>query len=105
MLRREQVEVVRRLLAANVSQREISRRTGISRDTIRRIFKGKWQPPPNPPQISTAACAGNGPVGRCPDCGAMVVLPCLACAIRGGHGRALRSGRHCGTIARHAHSA
>lgn len=79
MLEWNQVETVQRMLANDISQREIARLTGISRDTIRRIFKGEWQPRPEPvaaPFVLTHS------VGRCPTCGGRVRLPCLACRIR-----------------------
>ena len=78
MLDVRQVETVRELLAANLSQREISRMTGVSRDTIRRIFKGRWQ---EAPPRETLPHPGQK-VGRCRECGARVRLPCLACGVR-----------------------
>jgi DNA-binding XRE family transcriptional regulator len=88
MLRREQVELVKRLLAAEISQREISRRTGISRDTIRRIEKGQWHEPPQVPNALSQLLGAKRKMGRCPECGALVLLPCLACHVRqhGSHG-------------------
>jgi hypothetical protein len=79
MLRHEQVEKVKQLLSANVSQREISRITGVSRDSVRRIFKGQWQLA----AMRIESRGGGRPrVGRCRECGALVQLPCLACRLR-----------------------
>jgi hypothetical protein len=78
MLRHEQVEKVKQLLSANVSQREISRITGVSRDSVRRIFKGQWQMA----ALRIESLGGRPRVGRCRECGARVQLPCLACRLR-----------------------
>jgi len=82
MLRHEQVEQVKQLLSVNVSQREISRLTGVSRDSVRRIFKGEWEAmaahtTDRPPEVRP-----GGRVARCRECGALVHLPCLACHVR-----------------------
>jgi len=78
MLRHEQVEKVKQLLATNISQREISRITGVSRDSVRRIFKGQWQLT----AMRIESLGGRPRIGRCRECGALVQLPCLACELR-----------------------
>jgi hypothetical protein len=80
MLQNTQVETVKRLLAGGMSQREVSRLTGISRDTIRRIFKGQWHERCPSFFVATDTLPRN--LGRCPECGARVLLPCLACQLR-----------------------
>jgi len=78
MLRHEQVEKVKQLLATNISQREVSRITGVSRDSVRRIFKGQWQLT----AMRLESLGGRARIGRCRECGALVQLPCLACQLR-----------------------
>ncbi|MCE9544122.1 MAG: hypothetical protein K8T25_01150 [Planctomycetia bacterium] len=78
MLSIEQVQSVQRLLAAGeCSQREIARRTGVSRPSIAAIANGtRVIQPPRP--IDEPAY----PAQRCADCGGLVVMPCLACLLR-----------------------
>ena len=66
---------VKRLLAAGMSQRRIALKHPISRASVGRIATGRRAE--GPADESEA----RGSVGRCPDCGARVRLPCLACAI------------------------
>ncbi len=77
------VDEVRRLLArGELSQRKIARLLGISRGTVGEIASGRRpdyealrrdraEEEPAPPA---------GPPRRCPDCGGMVAMPCLACS-------------------------
>ena len=79
MISEQIVNKIEVLFQAGKSQRAISRETGVSRDTIRRIVSGeREQVAPlrkkAPPYVRSAR--------RCPDCGAMVFMPCRACAIR-----------------------
>lgn len=69
---------VRRLLAeGKLSQRKIARQLAISRGSVQRIAQGKWREPlPEPDEEP------QGPKGRCPQCRAMVHLPCRACRVR-----------------------
>ncbi len=82
MLNRHLADKILRLLTEErLSQRQVARVTGVSRATVAAIARGEWharfharskdddvQPP--------APC-------RCPQCGALVTPPCLACHIRG----------------------
>ncbi len=88
------VNDIRNLLAeGNLSQRKIANQLGVSRGTVSAIACGKRHD-------YTVRCrqrphddfAPTGPVRRCPECGAMVLMPCLACRIRamkreGGRGK------------------
>ena len=77
------VEEIRNLLrAGELSQRKIARRVGVSRGTVNAISRGKR------PDYSTRRRSADeptflaGPPRRCPGCGGMVRMPCLACRIR-----------------------
>lgn len=78
------VAEVRRLLAeGRLSQRTIARRTGVSRGTVGAIATGR-----RPDYDARRRAAGSDytpPAGkpvRCPGCGALVQMPCLACQLR-----------------------
>jgi hypothetical protein len=73
MISDERVAEVRRLEAEGVTQREIAKRTKISRRTVTMILSatgkhddGHTEPPPV----------------RCPNCRYVVVLPCVVCGYR-----------------------
>ncbi len=58
------------LYGQGLSLREVARRTGVSRCTVERLKK---------------IAPGSKPIvgaQRCPTCGAMVMMPCLACSLR-----------------------
>lgn len=65
-----------------LSQRQIAKLLGVSRGTVqavahgRRIIMTKF-----PPQHSFIP--PKGPPNRCPNCGAYVLMPCLACQLFG----------------------
>ena len=78
-------ERARMLLAAGLSQVQISRRTGLSRRTVARIaHQGRRQ-------LTAADIHDDRPAGfdrqcldRCRGCGARIYLwPCLVCEVRG----------------------
>lgn len=77
------VDEVKRLLnEGSLSQREIARKTGVSRGTVNAIALGKR---PEPRRLRTAAdefLAPAGPPRRCPGCGGLVRMPCLLCRVR-----------------------
>lgn len=72
------------------SQREISKRSKISRGTIQNILSGKTGPKyrildskPNPEKMwRFDASETEKEVKRCPKCGFLVKMPCLACYVR-----------------------
>jgi len=89
MLKVDQVQRVKDLAAEGWSQRAISRTTGIARETVRGILNGTR--PAYELQQDDAGVVFeegnelglfNGPLQRCPTCGGLVYMPCLACRIR-----------------------
>lgn len=74
---------VKRLLATGaLSQRYIARLTGISRGTVGQIARGKRPDYPRRPPKPPKPVFEPGPPRRCPRCGGMVLMPCLACRVR-----------------------
>ena len=78
------VDEIRRLLdEGELSQRKISRRVAVSRGTVGAIAQGT-----RPDYEARRRAHGDNfepPQGlprRCPRCGAMVQMPCLACRVR-----------------------
>jgi len=78
------VEEIERLLAAgSLSQRGIARRIGVSRGSVNAIAQGKRpDPQTRRPAREDALVAPSGPPVRCPTCGGLVQMPCLACRLR-----------------------
>jgi hypothetical protein len=84
------VTAIRRMLAdGESSQRKIARQTGVSRGTVGAIALGRR---PDYEDRRQTDCGGFAPAGespwpsrpprRCPACGGMVQMPCLACHVR-----------------------
>jgi hypothetical protein len=75
MLAQETITAARQLLAQGLSQRQTAILLKISRGTIHAIAHGRIRdrvpraPPPKPY------------TGRCPNCGRLVRMPCLACTL------------------------
>jgi hypothetical protein len=85
MIADEVVDLVKALLVeGRHSQRRIARMTGVSRYTVWAIANGKRPDCKQQRQAKQKAAGApfSGPAQRCPTCGAMVQLPCLACVIR-----------------------
>jgi len=63
-------------LAGGVSQREAARRTGVARDTVRKLARGE-----HPLQLSATRADGSTltPTEKCPGCGRRIEMPCRAC--------------------------
>lgn len=83
MLPQEKIdEVVRLLNEKKLSQRMISKMTGVSRIVIHRIETGKRKIrlPVKPPEWD--ADRYKRPFERCPVCGGKVQLPCIGCVVR-----------------------
>ena len=68
--------LVLELRRKGLSIRQIVASTGLSRSSISRISRSAEGTLPN-----------ARPLGRCPTCGAMVRLPCLACSLRAADAR------------------
>jgi len=74
---------IRRLLAeGRLSQRKIALRTGVSRGTVNAIALGKRVLRNRRREAAEEFPPLDGPASRCPSCGAMVRMPCLACRLR-----------------------
>ncbi len=70
------IEEVKRLLAdGQLSQRAVARVTGVSRSTVGAVAAGRRAD--YAARVPTVR--PNGPPERCPGCGALVAMPCLAC--------------------------
>ncbi|MCE9604543.1 MAG: hypothetical protein K8U03_06510 [Planctomycetia bacterium] len=75
------VEEIRRLLAeGKLSQRAISKQTGISRGTITAISMNRRNE--RVPRREEPLDADLGPPARCPTCGGTVYMPCRLCRVR-----------------------
>jgi len=91
MIAPEVVDRIRRMLdQGEVSQRGIARRLGVSRGTVNAIALGRR---PDSGALrrreEDEIPAPSGPPRRCPECGALVLMPCVACRVR-----AIRVRRH-----------
>ena len=84
MIAPEVVDQIKRLLAeGNLSQRRIARQVGVSRGTVHAIARGKRSDDRTRKQKQEEEfLSPRGPWGRCPMCGGMVQMPCLACRVR-----------------------
>lgn len=81
MIQPEAVAEVRRLLAeGKQSQRQIARLVGVSRGTVGAIALGRRHDRPTEPIEEETLW--EGPPTRCPECGAMVYMPCVLCRVR-----------------------
>jgi transcriptional regulator with XRE-family HTH domain len=82
MLRPDQVEKVRRLLASGqMSLREIAREAQVARNTVNAIARGRrHDEPPRSPDDEESECLG--PPIRCAGCGGFVYPPCRLCRVR-----------------------
>lgn len=82
MIRDTVVQEVKRLLfVEGLSQRTVATQVGVSRGTVHAIARGK-RPERVRPFPEDVMPWNDGPPKRCPHCGALVYLPCLACQIR-----------------------
>jgi len=89
MLKRHEVEWVKRLAEQGLSRRKIAQKTGFARDTVRKILDGR-RPDYDALRRERLAEQGgpleeplfSGPIERCPTCGGRVYMPCVACKVR-----------------------
>lgn len=79
-------EVERLLAEGRLSQRQIARRTGISRGSVSAIASGRRRTRVDRTGRPPGGYARGKPV-RCPGCGALVQMPCLACWLQERFGR------------------
>ena len=78
-------EIERLLCEHRFSQRQIARRTGVSRATIAAIADGTrpdYEARRRLHQLRRAEEESTGPVERCPGCGGMTQMPCRLCRMR-----------------------
>ena len=89
MIRPAVVREIRRLLKqGGLSQRAVARQVGVSRGTVDAIARGTR---PDYDARRAALDAFTPPSGtprRCPGCGRLVKMPCLACQITAMRGSA-----------------
>lgn len=86
------VHKIRLLLGeGTLSQRKIASRLGISRGTVNSIALGK-RPDRIPDHEDDDFVPPSGLPQRCPTCGALVQMPCLACRVRALKGLHEKSG-------------
>lgn len=80
MLTRQDVHDIQQLARRGVSQRKISERTGIARESIRKVLSGRHRlTRPNGSNEDNHLRHVNRPVERCPGCGRLIEMPCRAC--------------------------
>jgi len=83
MIAEEKIREAETMLAlGKMSQREIAKRTGLSRATIYLIAKGKRKIQIKTIDPDMLPESKNGPPVRCRSCGAMVEMPCLLCHLK-----------------------
>ena len=83
MLDRETVETIRQMLeSGEFSQREIADKIGVSRGTVSAISRGSRTERFAGESDETDSPFEAGPPRRCPTCGGLVQMPCLACRTR-----------------------
>jgi hypothetical protein len=71
------VQQIKALLAADLTQREVARRVGVSRSTVHAIANGRRRARSSarPPRSAPA----EQKYSRCPGCGGLVLQPCRLC--------------------------
>ncbi|MBN2022490.1 MAG: helix-turn-helix transcriptional regulator [Pirellulales bacterium] len=83
MLSQGVIDRIRQLLAEDtLSQRRIAALLKVSRGTVAAVSNGRRRDPkPNLPDEDDALVP-RGPIGRCPQCGGWVRMPCQLCRAR-----------------------
>ncbi len=77
------VDAIKRHLAEGASQRWTAGEVEVSRGTVNAIAQGKRPDHQNKIVAPDGPIvAPSGPLDRCPTCGGMVRMPCLACSLR-----------------------
>jgi len=81
MLDIHRVRAVERLLrAGKLSRRAIAAKLGVSRGSVAKIAARMRERPQGDPHPAET-CGEPPPVARCPNCGALVEMPCRACMV------------------------
>jgi len=78
--------LVRRILTLltqdGLSQRQAARRVGVSRGTVAAIVSGRRLPSsPDRPPLPAGESESSGLPERCPQCGGLVLMPCVRCHV------------------------
>ena len=77
------LQIILLLNEKKYSQREIAKMMGISRGTVNAIARGRRKLLPRKTELKEKKTPlPRGEPRRCPHCGAMVRMPCLACTLR-----------------------
>lgn len=79
------VEIERLLQEKRCSQRKIAAKMGVSRGTVNSIARGKrpdYSLRDREKEVEKGITMPAGVPRRCPICGALVLMPCLACQVR-----------------------
>ena len=77
------LKVILLLNEKKYSQRQIAKMTGVSRGTVNAIARGKRKFTQGKTKLKEKKKPlPRGEPRRCPLCGAMVRMPCLACTLR-----------------------
>jgi len=89
MLDSGQIVWIKRLARDGLSQRAISRATGVARDTVQVVLAhDRVAPELRDTLYDVDDPVFTRPPARCDGCGAVVYRPCLACTLRqGGRGK------------------
>ncbi len=83
MLTNAKVIEVQNLLRMGLSQREVAAQANVSKGTVALIARGRRLPEPEAePEVEDEESRELPRVERCPACGVMVELPCVACRTR-----------------------
>ena len=72
---------MRLLTRTNYSNRRVARETGLSRGTVNKLASGE-RPPVGKEDNYHAEPIVQEPPERCPECGYLVTMPCVACRTR-----------------------
>lgn len=82
MLSEAKVKEVERMLATGVSYRLIALERGVGRSTIGLIARGLRAPRRKRERDLCGTPNADALPSRCPECGALVYMPCGACRVR-----------------------
>lgn len=83
MVSLDKVARIRCLRAAGWSVRKIALTVGVSRGTVLNVMHGRHAPVRRQQEgIAVPVVDMDSPPERCPVCGVLVYLPCIACWVR-----------------------
>lgn len=79
----EQVRAMREAREAGATYRELAQRFGLHHKAVQRICVGRARANAGGP-LQPRRPSHTSTIGRCPECGARVFLPCLLCDLKAG---------------------